>query len=259
MRRFADDRRSPRAYSRAMHAGRPDSLASALQPAGSGAAPKCGAEVVLDHVHKRFGERVTALDDVSFTIAPGELVLLSGHSGAGKSTTLNLIAGLDTPDSGQVRVDGVDVAALPDTARYRREVVGFVFQLHHLILTLTAEENVEMALIPAGLPRAERLARARAALAEVGLVERGTHLPRQLSGGERQRVAIARAIVNGPRLLLADEPTGALDSAATTRTLALLGELRRERGMTVVLVSYEPEAEPLADRTLHLHDGRVTG
>ena len=220
-------------------------------------AGRSGASLVVERVSKRFGARVFALEDVSFALAPGELVLLSGPSGSGKSTLLNLIAGLDRPDAGRILVDGAPVAELRDPARYRRETIGFVFQLHHLILGLTAEENVEVALIPARLPRAERLARARAGLADVGLAERATHLPAQLSGGERQRVALARALANRPRLLLADEPTGALDTAAGVQVLELLDRLRRARGTTVLLVSHQPEAAEHADRTIEIRDGRV--
>ena len=216
-----------------------------------------GAEVVLEHVSKSYGPLVPALRDVSFRVAPGEFVLLSGASGSGKSTILNVVAGLDAPDKGRVCVDGVEVQEVADVARFRREVVGFVFQLHHLLLELTAEENVEIALMPAVRSRSQRLERARAALAEVGLAERAGHRPSQLSGGERQRVAIARAIVSQPRLLLADEPTGALDSEASAHTLDLLARLRREHGMTVLLVSYEPGAVDYADRVLQLRDGRI--
>jgi putative ABC transport system ATP-binding protein len=216
-----------------------------------------GSEIVVEGVSKRFGAQVQALVDVSLRVDPGEFVLLMGPSGSGKSTLLNLIAGLDTADEGRILVDGQSVAMLADSARFRREVIGFVFQLHHLILGLTAEENVEVALIPLGLRRAERLARVRAALVDVGLSERGGHLPTQLSGGERQRVAIARALVGHPRLLLADEPTGALDSVAGGQILELLRALRDEHGMTVLLVSYQPDAAGFADRVLHLRDGRI--
>jgi putative ABC transport system ATP-binding protein len=218
-----------------------------------------GADVVVEHVSKRFGELIPAVRDVSFRIDAGELALLTGPSGSGKSTILNLIAGLDRPDGGEIRVGGDIVADLADAARYRREVIGFVFQLHHLLLEMTAEENVEIPLLPLGLRRAARLERVRAALSEVGLEARRTHLPGQLSGGERQRAAIARAIVGRPRLLLADEPTGALDSAAGMQVLELLRRLCRERGMTVLLVSHDPAAAGFADRVLHLRDGCIVG
>lgn len=225
--------------------------------APSGDLSSAGAEVVVDAVSRRFGARVTALEDVSFRLAPGDFALLTGPSGAGKSTLLNCISGFDRPDSGRVTVDGTSVADLERPAHFRREVVGFVFQLHHLIPGLTAEENVEVPLIPDVRRRGERLARARAALADVGLAERATHRPAELSGGERQRVAVARAIVRRPRLLLADEPTGALDSAASEELLAMLGRLARESGITVLLVSHEPEAQRHVDRVLELRDGRL--
>lgn len=217
-----------------------------------------GAEVLLEGVTKRYSERIAALRGVSLHLRSGELALLTGRSGAGKSTLLKLIAGFDHPDSGRILVDGQAVPELRDPARYRREVVGFVFQLHHLIEGLTAEENVEVPLIPRGGHRAERLARARAMLEEVGLAERRDHRPAQLSGGERQRVALARALVCGPRLLLADEPTGALDSASAQEVMELLAQLSRRHGVTVLLVSHEPEAWRHADRVLELRDGELT-
>ena len=213
--------------------------------------------VVVDGVGKSFGDRIRALDDVSLTLAPGEFVLLTGPSGSGKSTLLNLVAGFDRPDAGTIVVGGLSVADLDDAARFRRDVIGVVFQLHHLIPGLTAEENVEVPLIPDVRRRSERLRRARAALADVGLEERRTHLPAQLSGGERQRVAIARAMVRRPRLLLADEPTGALDSAASDEVLELLAELSARHGTTVLLVSHEPEAERHVGRVLRMRDGRL--
>jgi ABC-type lipoprotein export system ATPase subunit len=220
--------------------------------------PPTGAQLKVEGVSKRFGERITALRDVSFELGPGELVLLAGPSGAGKSTLLNLIAGFDRPDSGRILVDGQCVASIPDPARYRRQEIGFVFQLHHLIGGLTAEETVEVPLIPGGGRRAARMQRARAVLAEVGLGDRGGHRPGQLSGGERQRVALARALVCGPRLLLADEPTGALDSEAGREVMALLTRLARRKGVTVLLVSHDPEARRSADRVLQLRDGHLT-
>ncbi len=216
-----------------------------------------GAELAVEHVSRTYPGGIRALDDVSFRLAPGELGLLSGRSGAGKSTLLNLVAVLDHPDSGEIFVDGVSLAELPDPARYRREVVGFVFQLHHLIGALTAEENVEIPLLPAAVPAEQRRDRARAALLEVGMGRRGDHRPGQLSGGERQRVAVARALINGPRLLLADEPTASLDEESAGELLTLLGELRADRGCTVLLVSHDPMAPDHATRILELHDGAL--
>ena len=213
--------------------------------------------MVVDRVSKTYDRRIRALVDVSLRIAPGELVTVTGPSGSGKSTLLQLIGSLDRPDTGSIVVDGIDVGALRDPARYRRDVVGFVFQLHHLLAHLTAQTNVEVPLIGAGVARAERHRAARELLAEVGLEHRADHRPSELSGGERQRVAIARALASQPRLLLADEPTGALDSDTTTRILDLLATVRRRRGMTMLMVSYEPLALERADRTLHLRDGRL--
>jgi ABC-type lipoprotein export system ATPase subunit len=218
-----------------------------------------GAEVAVEDIRKRYGTRLSALDGVSFRLAAGDFALLTGPSGCGKSTLLNMIAGLDRPDSGRVLVDGASVAEVPDSARFRREVVGIVFQLHHLIPGLTAEDNVTLPLLPAGVPGAERSARARAALSDVGLADRATQRPQELSGGERQRVAIARALVMRPRLLLADEPTGALDSEASAQVLELLSSLGRQTGMTVLMVSYDPAAARYANRVLRMHDGRLVG
>ncbi len=219
--------------------------------------PSAGAELVVDHVSRVFADGLRALDDVSFRLEPGELALLTGRSGAGKSTLLNLVAAFDLPDAGRIVVDGVPLAELPDPARYRREVIGFVFQLHHLIEALTAEENVEIPLLPMGIPAAERRKRARAALVDVGMAERPHHRPGQLSGGERQRVAVARALVNRPRLLLADEPTASLDEQSAEELLELLGGLRASHGGTVLLISHDPMAPRHATRVLKLRDGRL--
>jgi ABC-type lipoprotein export system ATPase subunit len=226
------------------------------EQARSGARPG-GAEVVVEHVAKSYDSRIVAVRDVSLRIAPGEFVSLTGPSGCGKSTLLNLIGSLARPDSGDIRVDGVSVPALESPALYRRSTVGFVFQLHHLLPMLSAGSNVEVPLIGTGLGRRERRERARELLAEVGLAERVDHLPSQLSGGERQRVAVARALANRPRLLLADEPTGALDSKSSLRVLDLLSELRERYGMTLLVVSYDPEVANHADRAVRMEDGRI--
>ena len=218
--------------------------------------PRPGAEVVLEQVSKQFG-RVTGVEDVSFTVRPGEFVALSGRSGSGKSTLLNLIGGLDRPTAGRVLVDGLNVADVRRSSDYRRNVVGFVFQLHHLLPDLTASQNVEMALLGAGVGRLERHRRALDLLAEVGMGHRAEHLPRQLSGGERQRVAIARALANEPSLLLADEPTGALDSTSAGRVLGLLGAVRERRGMTAIIVTHDAAVSERVDRHLQVVDGRV--
>jgi putative ABC transport system ATP-binding protein len=215
-----------------------------------------GAEVVLERVGKRFGP-ITALDDVSLRVAPGEVVAITGHSGSGKSTLLNVTGGLDRPDEGRVLIDGDATWDRRRDARMRRGLVGFVFQQHLLLPTLTAQSNVEVPLIGGGVRRTERRRRAAQLLDEVGLADRARHVPSQLSGGERQRVAVARALANDPRLLLADEPTGALDSVTSTRVLDLLLEVRRRRRMTMLVVSYDPTVGGRADRTLTMTDGRV--
>ena len=217
-----------------------------------------GAEVVVDSVSKKFG-RVVAVREASLRLEPGEFVALNGPSGCGKSTLLNMIGSLQRPDSGSIEVDGHPISHLDSTSAYRRATVGFVFQLHHLLPILTAGSNVEVPLIGAGVGRRERRERARELLAEVGLAERVDHLPSQLSGGERQRVAVARALANRPRLLLADEPTGALDSKSSLRVLDLLASLRERYGMTMLVVSYDPEVGRHADRTVRMADGRVLG
>ena len=216
-----------------------------------------GAAVVAEAVRKSFeGGSVRALENATFGIEPGELVALTGPSGSGKSTLLNLVGALDIPDGGELLVDGQDIAHLADPPRYRAEVVGFVFQAHNLIPTLTATENVEIAMF-GRLPRRERLARAHELLDEVGLSGRAEARPTVLSGGERQRVAIARALANDPRLLLADEPTGALDSATGVQVLALLEHLRGQRGMTILLVTNDDAVAQRAERTLRLRDGVI--
>jgi len=203
------------------------------------------------------GAEVTVLDGVSLDVARGECVAITGPSGSGKSTLLGLLAGLDTPVSGTVEVDGVDLGPLDEDAlaRFRRDRIGFVFQSYHLIPTLTAVENVAVPLELAGLRDAR--ARATALLAEVGLRARGHHYPVQLSGGEQQRVALARAVAREPGLLLADEPTGNLDSATGAQIIELLLALNRERGSTLVLVTHDPALAAQADRQVALRDGRV--
>jgi putative ABC transport system ATP-binding protein len=217
-----------------------------------------GATVVVDRVEKSFeGGRIQALDGASLRLAPGEFVALTGPSGSGKSTLLNLLGALDTPDAGSIEVDGRALDAV-DGAEYRAATVGFVFQFHHLVPTLSALENVQVPMLGRGLRRAERAARARALLADVGLERRVDARPGVLSGGERQRVALARALANAPRLLLADEPTGALDSETGVQVLALIERLRGEHAMTVLLVTNDEAVAGAADRILRLRDGRIT-
>ncbi|HKP17818.1 MAG TPA: ABC transporter ATP-binding protein [Gaiellaceae bacterium] len=216
-----------------------------------------GAEVVVEHLSRSFEDgRIAALADVSFRVEPGEFVAVTGPSGCGKSTLLNLIGALDRPSGGRIVVAGGEVGAV-DGPRYRATVVGFVFQFHNLIPTLTALENVQVPMLGQGLPRSARVERARALLAEIGLAARERSYPPTLSGGERQRVAVARALANEPRLLLADEPTGALDTATGGQIVELLQSVRAQRGTTVLLVTNDPDVAVRADRTLAIRDGRV--
>ena len=219
-----------------------------------------GASVVVDGVGKSFeGGRVVALHAVSFSVEPGELVALTGPSGCGKSTLLNLVGALDRADSGSIVVDGVPLEQVDDLIEYRAATVGFVFQFHNLIPTLNALENVQVPMLGRGRERRERERRAHELLREVGLEARAAARPGTLSGGERQRVAIARALANEPRLLLADEPTGALDSDTGAHVLELLDALRERRGMTVLLVTNDDAVAARADRTLRLRDGVIRG
>jgi putative ABC transport system ATP-binding protein len=203
------------------------------------------------------GRVVTVLDRVTLDVARGECVAVTGPSGSGKSTLLGLIAGLDTPTSGTIEVDKVELASLDEDAlaRFRRDRIGFVFQSYHLIPTLTAAENVAIPLELAG--EADARPRALALLDEVGLGARGHHYPVQLSGGEQQRVALARAVARAPALLLADEPTGNLDSSTGAAIIELLLALNGERGSTLVLVTHDPALAGHADRQIALRDGRV--
>ena len=216
-----------------------------------------GAAVEVSHVQKRFEDgRIHALEDVSLELAPGDFVALTGPSGGGKSTLLNLIGALDRPDAGEILVDGEDVTHLANPSRYRARTVGFVFQFHNLIPTLSALENVQVPMLGEA-KRTVREQRARELLAEVGLAERERSYPTTLSGGERQRVAIARALANGPRLLLADEPTGALDSETGGQILDVLRGVREERGTTILLVTNDDGVAAQADGVLRMRDGRL--
>jgi len=225
-------------------------------PQAVAAAPRVGPEVVLENVSKRFGP-IAALRDVSLRAAPGEALAITGRSGSGKSTLLALVGGLEQPDSGTVLIDGRAVWREHEQARARRDLIGFVFQRHHLLETLSACANVEVPLIGARMHRRARRRRALELLTDVGLADRAGHIPAALSGGERQRVAIARALVNEPRLLLADEPTGALDTTTSETVLDLIFRLRDRRGMTLLIVSYDDAVAARADRTVSLIDGAI--
>jgi ABC-type lipoprotein export system ATPase subunit len=217
-----------------------------------------GADVVVEHVNKSFEHgRFRALEDVSLRLEPGEFVALTGPSGSGKSTLLNLLGALDRPDSGVIEVAGRRIDRLRDLAAYRARTVGFVFQFHNLITTLTALENVQVPMLGNVRNRRERERRAAELLQEVGLGKRGHSYPPTLSGGERQRVAIARALANDPELLLADEPTGALDSDTGAQILRLLRRVRDEHGTTLLMVTNDDDVAEEADRVLRLRDGRI--
>ena len=204
------------------------------------------------------GQPVHALVDVDEQVADGEHVAIMGPSGSGKSTLLYLLGCLDRPDSGRYELDGRDVSRLADAelTAVRRNLIGFVFQSFHLVPRLSAAENVELPMVFAGVPRGERRQRAAAALAAVDLADRADHRPDQLSGGERQRVALARAVVMGPRLLLADEPTGNLDTASGRQILDLLERLN-DQGATLVVVTHDPSVAARAGRVIVLVDGRI--
>ncbi len=215
-----------------------------------------GSRVVAEHVSRAYGS-TTILHDVSFSIEPGELVALTGPSGSGKTTLLQLLGSLDRPTSGTITVDDVNVGTLRDPARFRREGVGFVFQLHHLLPALTVEQNVELTLVASGIGKKERHQRSHELLEEVGLGDRSRDFPQNLSGGERQRVAIARALAGRPRLLLADEPTGALDTVSSRQVWELLVQTRERRGTTIIVASHDLTLMEHADRGLHIVDGRL--
>ncbi len=216
----------------------------------------------LEHVSKIYdgaGSRVTALVDVSLEIAQGEFVALMGPSGCGKSTLLHLVAGVDLPTEGEVWVDGRVLARLSDRAlsQFRRDRVGIVYQFYNLLPTMTAWENVALPALLAGVPARSARERAEDRLQLVGMSHRKDHWPHELSGGEMQRVAIGRALVNDPPILLADEPTGNLDSKAGREVLELLAQLNAERGVTVLLATHSLEAAKFAQRMIHLKDGTI--
>jgi len=221
--------------------------------------------IQLDHISRYYpmaDSSVRAVDDVSLSIHRGEFLALLGSSGSGKSTLLNLMAGLDRPTSGTITAHGSNLASLSSLqlARYRRNAVGMVFQSFNLLPRMTLEENLELPLRLAEVDRSERTGRVREALERVRLTHRIGHRPAELSGGEQQRVAIARALVNRPKILLADEPTGNLDSSTGEAILNLLRDVQAQLGMTVVMVTHErPLAERFADRLATMGDGKLLG
>ncbi|MHB8221164.1 MAG: ABC transporter ATP-binding protein [Acidimicrobiales bacterium] len=212
---------------------------------------------VHDLVKVYEGSLGKALDKLSLEVESGEFVAITGPSGCGKSTLLHLIAALDTPTSGTIRVNGHDVVHSKDLDGYRRYQVGLVFQLHNLLPRLTAVKNVEIAMMGTHLSAVQRHRHARELLADVDLERREDRRPTELSGGERQRVAIARALANEPSVLLADEPTGNLDSAAVRTVLGLFDRVRRDHGTTILLVTHDPLVAKATDRVVYMQDGRA--
>jgi putative ABC transport system ATP-binding protein len=235
------------------------SAESAASSAQASAAPQVA---VLDHVFKVYGSgeaAVRALNDLCMSVRQGEYLAVMGTSGSGKSTAMNILGCLDRPSGGSYRLNGIAVENLSDDqlADLRNRELGFVFQQFHLLQELTALDNVMLPMVYAGVSPAERQERAQAALKRVGLADRMQNRPNQLSGGQQQRVAVARAIINQPKLLLADEPTGALDSRTTSEVLDLFDELHRDQGMTILLVTHEHNVAERAERIVHFHDGRL--
>lgn len=227
------------------------------RPAETGAGP-AGTLISLREVTKTYRDgNVTALAGVTLDLPAGQFVSVIGPSGCGKSTLLHLIGGLDQPTSGSIHFRGQPLDAETDLDRLRSREIGFVFQSFHLLPNLTARENVQLPLFGAGQTDAERVARADSLLAQVGLAERAGHLPGELSIGQRQRVAIARALANEPAVVLADEPTGSLDSASGNEVMDLLCGLQADRGLTLVVVTHDPAIAARADRTVAMLDGQV--
>jgi ABC-type lipoprotein export system ATPase subunit len=203
------------------------------------------------------GAQIRALDGVDMQVARGEFIAVMGPSGSGKSTLLNMIGALDRPTEGQVLVNGQDLSGVRDLDTFRARTVGFVFQLHNLIPTLTARENIEVPMIGQSIGGGKRRQRSAELLKLVGLGDRMDHLPNQLSGGQRQRVAVARALANEPALILADEPTGNLDSRSGAEVIALMHRLNHEMGMTFVIVTHDPAVARQTDRVLVMQDGKI--
>jgi len=221
-----------------------------------------GLLVEIRHLAKSYirgGQVVPVLSDITLDIHAGDFTALMGPSGSGKTTLLNLIAGIDKPDSGVLRVEGVDIAALGETALadWRAAHVGFIFQFYNLIPVLSAFENVELPLILTGLSRAERRERVELTLSVVGLADRMKHYPNELSGGQQQRVAIARAVVADPTLIVADEPTGDLDRVSAAEILAMMQRLNRELGKTIIMVTHDLTAAKAAKTVIHLEKGEL--
>ena len=216
------------------------------------------AYIEMKHSYKRYqtgDTEISANNDINFAIEKGELVIILGASGAGKSTVLNILGGMDNNDEGQVIIDGVDIAnySQKELTTYRRNDVGFVFQFYNLVPNLTAKENVELAS-----EIVEDARDAEQTLIDVGLGKRLNNFPAQLSGGEQQRVSIARAVAKNPKLLLCDEPTGALDYQTGKQVLKILQDMSHQKGSTVIIVTHNSALAPIADRVIHMHDAKVS-
>ena len=234
-----------------------------MKPAGSHN-PMAAENIVtirnLSKIYRQGEIDVTALDNLSLDIAAAEFLALMGPSGSGKSTLLHIIAGVDRPTSGECRVQDVDVTRLNESqlADWRNQNVGFIFQTFNLIPVLTAAENVELPLLLTQLNHRQRRKQVATALELVGLSDRANHLPRQLSGGQEQRVAIARALVTDPKLIVADEPTGNLDSHSAQDVLGALQALRKDAGKTIIMVTHDPKAAAFGTRQIHLEKGELS-
>lgn len=212
---------------------------------------------IVDLVKEFDGGRIQALKGLDLSVERGEFVAVSGRSGCGKSTMLHLLAALDQPTSGEIWVDGIPLSQRRHLDAYRRKEVGLVFQLHNLLPNLDALQNVAVAMMGTHVPRRDQRARALTLLADVGLDHRVGSRPAHLSGGERQRLAIARALANNPTILLADEPTGSLDTDSVQGVLDLLREIRRTSGTTILMVTHDPVVASAADRVVRIQDGRI--
>ena len=222
-----------------------------------------GEVIRLEHIVKRFylgqPNELEILHDINFSVQEGEFVSIVGSSGSGKSTLMNLIGVLDRPTEGRYFLDGIDLSRVTDNdlSDIRNKKIGFVFQTYNLIAKTNAQKNVELPMLYAGLGRGERRARARELLEMVEMTDRARHLPEELSGGQKQRVAIARAMANDPAIILADEPTGALDTKTGHLVMDLFHRLHRERGKTIILITHSPELAAETDRIIAIRDGQI--
>jgi len=214
--------------------------------------------ISLKNVIKQYDDgQVTALNRLNLTIEKGSFISIIGPSGSGKSTLLNMLGALDSPDAGEIVIDGINLAQEKDLSDFRRDKIGFIFQLHNLLPNLTVEENVEIPLIATKLPEKEKKERALKYIEAVGLLDKKDTKPNKLSGGQRQRVAIARALVNNPSIILADEPTGSLDSQTGQMVLDILKSMHEEYNVTLIIVTHDNDVAKLAERTIMIKDGQI--